>query len=66
MVCDSADFFVSLLISLLQLRRASGICVNNYEFCEGERLLQLVGGLHVVDVSVFSATLSCYLGSVLV
>ena len=32
------------------MRRASGICLNNYEFCESERSLQLVGGLHVVDV----------------
>ena len=41
--------FVSLtsLISLLQVRRASGICVNNYD---SVIWYDLVGELHVVNV----------------
>ena len=48
------------------MRRASGFCGNNYEFCESERSLQLVGGLRLSMYQFFSATLSCYLGFVLV
>ena len=64
--CDGADFGVIVDITFAAETRQRDLC-EQLRFGESERLLQLVGGLHVVDVYIcFSVPLSCYLGFVLV